>query len=74
MKLKQYLKEISVVPIKEGDNYILSGDIGEFKKGEKVKVINIESEENDILLTLINEYGIKDIFYLDKNDDFESLG
>lgn len=74
MKLKQYLKEVSAVSIKEGNTYILSDDIGKFKKGEKVEVIYVGPWGNDIELILTNNKGIKDNFYLDRNDDFEALG
>ena len=74
MKLNEYLKEIKEVQIKIGDDLALRGDIGIFKKGEMVTVINKKSYGNDIELTLSNGKGKEDKFYLDKNDDFEELG
>lgn len=74
MKLNEYLKEIKEVQIKVGDDFALRGDIGIFKKGEMVTVIDKKPYGNDIELTLSNGKGKEDKFYLDKNDDFEELG
>jgi hypothetical protein len=74
MKLNEYLKEVQEVQIKIGDDFILRGDIGIFKKGDIVTVTNKKLVGNDIELTLSNGKGKEDKFYLDKNDDFEELG
>jgi hypothetical protein len=74
MKLNEYLKEVQEVQIKIGNDYVIRGDIGVFKKGDLVTVIDKKLVGNDIELTLSNGKGKKDTFYLDKNDDFEELG
>jgi hypothetical protein len=74
MKLNEYLKEIQEVQIQVGDSFALRGNIGIFKKGEMVKVIDKRAFGNDVELTLSNGNGKEDKFYLDKNDDFEELG
>jgi hypothetical protein len=74
MKLNEYLKEVQEVQIKIGNDYVIRGDIGVFKKGDLVTVIDKKLVGNDVELTLSNGKGKKDTFYLDKNDDFEELG
>jgi hypothetical protein len=74
MKLNEYLKEIKEVQIKVGDDFALRGDIGIFKKGEMVEVTDKKMFGNDVELTLSNNKGKEDKFYLDKNDNFEELG
>lgn len=74
MKLNEYLKEIQEVQIQVGDSFALRGDIGIFKKGEMVKVTDKKAFGNDVELTLSNDKGKEDKFYLDKNDNFEELG
>jgi len=67
------INEIKAVSIQVGQIFTLSGDIGKFKKGEKIKVKEKKMYGDDIKLILINSQGITDDFYLDKNDDFEQL-
>ena len=74
MEPNEYLKEVKEVQIKIGDDFVLRGNIGIFKKGEMVTVINKKLVGNDVELTLSNGNGKEDTFYLDKNDDFEELG
>jgi len=66
------LSEIKAEQISIGDMFTLSGDIGKFKKGTKVRVASVEPSGNDIKLTLTNGAN-KDTFYLDRGDDFEAL-
>jgi hypothetical protein len=68
-----FLDEIKAISIKAGEKFTLSGDIGNFKKGDEVTVDSIEPNGDDIQLHLSNDQGIKDTFYLDKDDDFEEL-
>lgn len=70
---QKYLNEVKAISIKVGNIFTLSGDIGKFHKGEKVTVDNIKPSGNDIELSLSNETGVKDVFYMDKNDNFEEL-
>jgi hypothetical protein len=72
--LKKYRKieEIKVTSISIGDEFILSDDLGKFKKGEKIEILNKRPDGDDIKLTLYNG-KFKDTFYLDKNDDIEEL-
>jgi len=67
------LKEVKATSIKVGNTFTLSGDIGKFKKGEKVTVTKTKPNGDDIELYLKNKSGVIDVFYLDKNDNFEEL-
>jgi hypothetical protein len=67
-KTKKYLDEAKVSTISRGDKFTLSSDLGKFKKGEEIEIINKKPDGDDIKLTLFNG-KVKDIFYLDKNDD-----
>jgi hypothetical protein len=73
MKLEQYLNEVKATYIGVGNEFTLSGDIGIFSKGEKVKVTKITPFGNDIEIKLTNQNGDDDVFYLDRNDNFEEL-
>ena len=66
------LSEIKAEQISIGDMFTLSGDIGKFKKGTKVRVASVEPSGNDIKLTLTNGANT-DTFYLDRGDDIEGL-
>jgi hypothetical protein len=72
-KIKQYLNEVKATSLTVGETFTLSGDIGNFKEGEKVSVDDILPFGNDVELHLSNSKGVKDTFYLDINDDFEQL-
>lgn len=67
------LDEIKVGQIDVGDVFTLIGDIGLFKKGEKVQVKDKGVYGNDVKLILSNDQGITDEFLLDIDDDFEEL-
>jgi hypothetical protein len=67
-KTKKYLDEAKVSTISRGDKFTLSSDLGKFKKGEEIEIIDKKPDGDDIKLTLFNG-KVKDIFYLDKNDD-----
>jgi hypothetical protein len=73
MKLEQYLNEVKTTHIGVGNEFTLSGNIGIFSKGEKVKVTKVTPFGNDIEIKLTNQKGDEDVFYLDKNDNFEEL-
>jgi len=66
------IDEIRGDQISVGDVFTLSGDIGKFRKGSKVRVASVKPSGNDIELTLVSG-TIKDTFFLDKNDEFEGL-
>lgn len=67
------LNEIKAIRIKIGDVYTLSSDLGNFKAGDKITVSNKKPFGDDWQITMINDKGIKDIFTIDKDDEFESL-
>lgn len=73
MKVQQYLNEVKATQIGVGSQFTLSGDIGRFSKGTKVEVTKVTQSGNDIELELSDNEGNSDIFYLDRNDDFEEL-
>jgi len=66
------LSEVKAEHISIGDVFTLSGDIGKFKTGNKVRVASVKPSGNDIEITLTSG-DTKDTFYLDKGDDFEAL-
>lgn len=70
---QQYLNEVKAVSIQPGTSFTLNGEIGKFKTGEIVTVDKVKLSGSDIELHLSNEYGETDVFYLDKDDDFEEL-
>jgi hypothetical protein len=67
------LNELKNSQISVGDTYTLSADLGKFKKGETIKVKKKIPSAEDIQLYLTNNKGVTDVFYLDKNDNFEEL-
>jgi hypothetical protein len=67
------INEVKAISISVGDTFILSGDIGKFKEKEQVTVDKVRPFGNDIEIHLSNETGDTDVFYLDRNDDFEAL-
>jgi hypothetical protein len=73
MNTKQYLNEVKATSIRVGNKFKLSNDLGKFKEGEEVHVTKISPFGDDIELHLSNVKGVKDTFYLDKNDDFEGI-
>lgn len=73
MKIKDYLNEVKVLSINPGQTFTLSCDLGNLKKGDKVKVNDVKPYGDDVEIHLSNDSGETDTFYLDKNDDFEEL-
>ena len=67
------LDEVMGGQINVGDVFTLIGDIGVFKKGEKVEVKDKKNIGGEIKITLSNNQGKTDEFTLDANDDFEEL-
>jgi hypothetical protein len=74
MLMKELLNEIKATVIRTGDTFTLIGDIGQFKAGETVTIDQVRPTGEDIEIHLSNDNGLSDVFYLDKNDDFEELG
>jgi hypothetical protein len=73
MKVQQYLNEVKATQIGVGNQFTLSGDIGKFVKGDKVEITKVTPFGDDIEIELTDDNGNSDVFYLDKNDDFEEL-
>lgn len=67
-KIKNYLNEVKAISVKVGDTFKMSDELGEFKRGEEVTVIDVEPSGEDIVVTLRNESGKTDTFYFDKSD------
>ena len=65
---KDFLNEVKNTPLKKKETFILSESLGKFNKGDIIQVKEMKVIENDIELHLINNYGISDTFYLDKED------
>lgn len=66
----QFLNEAKIT---QGESFKLAGNIGTFKKGEKVTIYNIRHTKEDVEIHLKNGKGVKDVFYMDKSDNFEDL-
>lgn len=71
--LKEYLNEVKATSIKVGKTFTLSNDIGKFVKGDQITVKDIKKSGEDVELHMSNQHGDEDVFYIDKNDDFEEL-
>jgi len=65
---KDFLNEVKNTPLKKKETFILSESLGKFNKGDIIQIKEMKVIENDIELYLINNYGISDTFYLDKED------
>ena len=85
-ELKQQIKEYIIEILEEvqlneviggqinvGDTFTLTGDIGIFKKSEKVEVKDKKNMGNEVKIILSNDLGKTDDFILDIDDDFEEL-
>lgn len=53
---------------KKGSSFTINGNIGNFKRGDKVTVKDIKETKTDIELYLENQDGVKDTLFLDPND------
>lgn len=72
-KTQDYLNEVKGSSIRKGDTYTLSSKIGNFNKGDEVTINHVGRKGDEIELHISNSKGVKDIFYLDKNEEFEEL-
>ena len=63
------INEIKAIQIKVGNTFNMSDDLGNFKKGEEVTVDDVQNSAMDIIVTLSNNKGITDTFYLDRDDE-----
>jgi hypothetical protein len=63
------INEIKAVQIKVGNTFNMSDDLGKFKKGEEVTVDDVQNSAMDIIVTLSNNKGVTDTFYLDRDDE-----
>lgn len=70
---EEKLQEVKGLQIKPGSNFTVQADLGKFKQGENVTVINVVPKEDEIHFTLRNDKGIEDIFIIDKNDNFNEM-
>jgi hypothetical protein len=71
--MKELLNEIKALSIRTGETFTLVDDIGYFKRGDEVTVDQIRYVGEDVELHLSNQNCLTDMFYLDKNDEFEEL-
>ena len=65
------LQEIKGLEITPGETFDIQGDLGKFKRGEKVTVKAVNTFGQEIQFTLRNETGVEDTFIMDVNDKFE---
>jgi hypothetical protein len=65
------LKESDIATVKVGMKYTLSSDLGDLNRGDNVTITKITPLENDVEVFLVNEDGVSDVFYLDKEDNYE---
>jgi hypothetical protein len=63
------INEIKAISLSVGSTFNMSYSLGKFKKGEEVTVDDIQESGEDFVVTLSNESGVTDTFYLDKNDE-----
>jgi hypothetical protein len=75
-KIEKYIKPKDDIQEEEncncgftkGETFDIAENIGKFTKGEKVTVSEIKVRKNDVALIIENKNGIKDTFFIDKND------
>lgn len=67
------LTEVKAIELKVGADFDVQGDIGKFKKGDKVTVTKKVPTGEDIELHLKNQNGVEDVFYIDKDDDVSDI-
>jgi len=71
-ELKNILNESTKVSsLKQGNTFILTTDLGEFKEGQTVTVVSNKPWGNDFKLVLKNDSGVEDEFQFDRNDTVE---
>lgn len=63
------INEVKAVQIRVGNTFNIADDLGKFKKGEEVTVDNIQQSAMDFIVTVSNQAGDKDTFYLDRDDE-----
>lgn len=63
------INEIKVGTLSKGDKFTIMESIGIFNEGTEVTVDRTVQQGDDIKVDLIDEYGNKDTFIFDKNDD-----
>lgn len=66
----QLLNELKIT---KGETLTISANIGNFKKGDKVTVTQVNPNGDDVEIHLRNKKGIKDVFYMDESDNFDDL-
>jgi hypothetical protein len=63
------INEVKAVQIRIGKTFNLADDMGKFKKGEEVTVDDVQQSAMDFVITLSNNAGVTDTFYLDRDDE-----
>lgn len=63
------LNELKAMSLNVGEDFTISADLGNFVKGEQVTVQKKRFSGEDVVLTLINDKGVTDTFYFDKDDE-----
>jgi len=63
------INELKAMHLRVGDVFTMNASLGNFKQGEEVTVKSIKPSGEDIVVTLSNSKGVKDVFYFDKNDE-----
>jgi len=59
---------LNEIKLSKGETFKLSSSLGNFKKGDEVTIDDIQTTKHDIELHLTNSKGVKDVFYMDKNE------
>jgi len=67
------MDEVKGDQIRQNDVFTLSADLGNFKKGDQIKVSSVRDDEGGGLIISCVSKNAKDNFYIDKNDEFEGL-
>ena len=63
------INELKAMYLNVGDVFTMSADLGNFTEGEQVTVENIEPSGEDVVVTLLNDKGVTDTFYFDKDEE-----
>lgn len=67
------MEELNPNEIRVGSIFTLNSDLGNFKRGEKIKVTDIQSNDIETTYYFTNEQGIQDEFTVDINDTFSAV-
>jgi hypothetical protein len=64
-------EETPVTQIQKGTKFTISAQLGKFNEGDELTVKEIQTELDDVRVDFVNQAGVEDHFYFDKNDTLD---